>query len=282
MKFILIQALLLLASVVYTDVADAEENVACFGCDFSTKAREVAEQSVPGTIFTIINTENYTAQSFTTEIVFVGETPSIDEGTFVKAVPIPLTSSGRDSLSLIQSVVSEAERVNLQVPPDLPNTSIDDNLISAHNLIMTPSVRAPLGNFVSSSLDGAHQFAAVFSALLQVFDKIVSINVFVTVRFNDGSTARFKLVGLDVGGVMFEYIEGSAKNSEGQTIPDSASDFLGTFSFANEFNATQFTSIAALFNILVIQSASCSQQIMVNCSTTSDGTVTCTRFVSCN
>ena len=68
------------------------------------------------------------------------------------------------------------------------------------------------------------------SALQTVGEAVFSARVFATVRFPDGTTAIFDIVGVDpldsdFEMLRFEYRKGSARDSEGNAVPDRVSAF---------------------------------------------------------
>lgn len=125
-----------------------------------------------------------------------------------------------------------------------------------------------MGRFVANNLGIRAQLGSIAGLLLEIFGEITKVNVVVNVQFSDGSTATFDLTGIDSGSLEFTYLEGTAKDSEGQTIPDDINEFAGRFVFDSEQNQDRFSSIAQLFDIIMRDEPVCTFRFEVICSET--------------
>lgn len=87
------------------------------------------------------------------------------------------------------------------------------------------------------------RIASLFGAALSMFRSVFDAQIVVDVEFRDGSTALFVLTRVDdlLGGhaFVYEYKKGSARDSDGNLIPDSKSGFdgfQGTFTTTHNFD----------------------------------------------
>jgi hypothetical protein len=109
---------------------------------------------------------------------------------------------------------------------------------SAYNFMFDSHAQNRVSNYIDDNLNIWQSIGIPAAIPLEALGKIVSLEFHIPVEFSDGSTLKVELT--DVGGTYydgveytFEYIEGSAKDSDGNTIPDSlaaAAPYVGVSS----------------------------------------------------
>ena len=242
----------------------------------SSEARRLATLKPDGAIFSIIDLNRFTAHSYRVNVVFSAGEPFHT---------VDLINSTSNALGLKQNIfdaVRNLESVDIQVRSDLPQTSSNDALNSAADMLARGAER-DVGTFVVQNVTGMTRFGAVLGALGQAFGVInASINIVIDLEFSDGSSASFKVTGVNSdGSIEVEYLEDSALTSDGVRIPNGPQGFNnGRFDLREEQLSNGFEVIANAFDILLTTSASCTARTFVTCSAT-NGEVSCTRFIAC-
>jgi hypothetical protein len=107
---------------------------------------------------------------------------------------------------------------------------------SAYDVVHSSVNQQRVANYIIENMNIWETIGAPVFVPLSVFRKIVDLNLTISVTFADGSTAKFALTGLDgsLGELtyVFELLDDSARDADGNVIPDSAADaapFDGTF-----------------------------------------------------
>lgn len=167
----------------------------------------------------------------------------------------------------------------------------------AVNGLFKSSVDMPADSSVSSVMDVLHSpvaqeqvslalnrhlltmVGAVVTSALKMLPRVVwSARPYATVKFADGSTGKFEIRNLEPldseGHVFrFEYIEGSARDSDGNPIPDRLESFYGySADYSNRYNEWIFYRQATLFGVPV-RAATGVQKTSVVCVRTEDEVV---------
>ncbi len=132
--------------------------------------------------------------------------------------------------------VSRALKPNIELEPGFPVRNAEQVFGSAFNQrVISEQINISVPSRIGS----------LFGAALQVLGAVFKVDVRLNalILFPDGSTALFELVRLDhlTSGHFFvyEYKKGSARDSDGNAIPDSVSAFenyQGTFSTTGNWN----------------------------------------------
>jgi hypothetical protein len=264
-------SLLLLISV----NAYASHSVPCNACNMSTQARLIADARSPGETFTIIDTTNLRAESYRTELINIGGEP------FVVARSIALTSTGRNDLNDIRNSYALLESTIINIPEDLPNTNLPEDIGSSADLILTPTLRGSIGRFVEQESTIVQRASALAATLLRAFGLFPEgIPTEITVRFPDGSTATYRVTGTMGLTLTWDYVEGSARDANGNLVPDSENDFSGTFQFESTEDLENAVNIAELFGVQIRNGQQCTRVKQLTCST-AGGERICVRTVSC-
>ncbi|MEO0574421.1 MAG: hypothetical protein AAF004_03085 [Pseudomonadota bacterium] len=136
--------------------------------------------------------------------------------TAVRSVPVPDYQAEQFALDLaqIKAVVESIEDV--EIPPDVIGT--------AYDIVFDPGSRQSVADYISHNLGFFDQFTSTVLIPTVFVANLIKVDVvYISVRFPDGSRARYQLVGLesDNANVLdFEYLEGSAREPDGNFIPE--------------------------------------------------------------
>jgi hypothetical protein len=139
--------------------------------------------------------------------------------------------------------VGNAAKPGVVLGDDIPVRSAEEVLGSARNQTI-------VSEQINQSIPA--RIGSLFGAALSMFRTIFTDEIFIEVGFADGSTALFVLDRIDspTSGHMFVYVykPGSARDSEGNAIPDSAAS-LSTYDgiFGTEYNFEMFRRRARLY-----------------------------------
>ncbi len=134
-------------------------------------------------------------------------------------------------------------------------------------------------NAFNEFFNSEFSFFKVIAIVTSVMDVFWDLNYNMEVRFPDGSTASYKVYrinGDSENRVEWQYVLGSARDSEGNRIPEKIADF-GNFhgrydtAFSN-FNLSLFLNAAASFGIPVVDLSS-SSTVAVVCIGGAGGTL---------
>lgn len=119
-----------------------------------------------------------------------------------------------------------------------PGKPVPEDVVgSAYELVHSSVNRQRVAAYIIGHMSLWESIGAPVFIPLSLFRKVVDLNLTISVSFADGSTARFVLTGVEgsVGDLdyVFELVEGSARDADGNVIPQSAAEaapFEGTFS----------------------------------------------------
>ena len=143
--------------------------------------------------------------------------------------------------------VSRALEANIVLEPDFPVQNAEQVFGNAFN-------QTVISEQINISVPARIQ--SLFGAALQIVGAAFKVNIrlHALVRFPDGSTAIFELVRLNhlTSGhfFVFEYRKGSALDSEGNRIPDSAASFQNYgATFWSADNWTRFKRRAEIYGV---------------------------------
>ena len=113
----------------------------------------------------------------------------------------------------------------------------DDIVGSAYDVVHSSVNQQRVANYIVANMNIWESIGAPVFVPLSFFRKIVDLNLTISVTFADGSTAKFVLTGLEgsLGELryVFELLDDSATDADGNVIPDSVADaapFDGRFS----------------------------------------------------
>ncbi|PCI71343.1 MAG: hypothetical protein COB38_05820 [Gammaproteobacteria bacterium] len=145
---------------------------------------------------------------------------------------------------------------------------------SSFDIIHSSYNRGLVTNHIANNLSFFQTIAATAGIPLLALNKLVNINLVTTVTFPDGSTAIFNLTGVSGSfeeGITFEfeYKEGTAKDSNGNTIPESAAqanNYQGTYNTQSAAN-TMTTFISSWYSGggLICTSVAVKGKVVVTC-----------------
>jgi|GEM_PF-2781384 len=188
---------------------------------------------------------------------------------------------GADYRSWFGQARSEWVYVNAAAKPgvvlgnDVPVRSAEDVLGSAANQMV-------VSEQINRSIPA--RIGSLFGAALRMFRTIFTDEIFIEVGFTDGSTALFILDRIDspLSGHMFVYVykKGSARDSEGNAIPDSVAAF-DTYDgrFGSAYNFETFRRRARMYGADGLDPIRNFQPLPAHvvCASGSGGTVKCWR-----
>lgn len=99
---------------------------------------------------------------------------------------------------------------------------------SAYDVVHSSVNQQRVASYIIDNMTIWESIGAPVFVPLSIFRKIVDLNLTISVTFADGSTAKFALTGLDgsLGELtyVFELLDDSARDADGNVIPDSAAD----------------------------------------------------------
>lgn len=161
-----------------------------------------------------------------------------------------------------------------------PGKPVPDDIVgSAYDLVHSSVNRQRVASYIIGHMSLWESIGAPVFVPLSLFRKVVDLNLTISVSFADGSTARFVLTGIEgsLGDIdyVFELVEGSARDADGNVIPDSAAEaapFEGAFS--SESGARQMVSFIQTWY-------AAPSGPVITCTSKQDGnniTVTCRRI----
>ena len=113
---------------------------------------------------------------------------------------------------------------------------------SAYDVVNSRNLQQRVADYIDDNMNLWQTLGAPVSIPLRALGKIINLNLFISVTFSDGSTAKFDLTEVEGSlfsiSYKFELQEGSARDADGNLIPASAAEaapYSGVFS--NEENA---------------------------------------------
>jgi hypothetical protein len=234
--------------------------------NLSTQAKNIAHIKNPGDIFSIINADTLTATTYRGKLVYIWGEP------FVVAEGIPTSNEASQKVVSVKNWKTAMKQVNITIPVSLPGISIPTD--SAFGLVATPSMDAFVGQYITSNLGVIDTTGATVGGYLQILGKLVDFKAIITVRFSDGTTYDFTVVGFDTGGLVFGGVAGSGLSVEGIKIPGDASDFIGTHPFSNMGSVNGFAALSGLWGVTFKSTANCTDVPVITCSDV-NGDVVC-------
>ena len=122
-----------------------------------------------------------------------------------------------------QDVNASISRMNRSVP-----TSLTD---SAWDLVGKGYLQSAVASEFKTNQTLQTEVAHYLALVPAVLGKVVNVNLVVELDFSDGSTALFKIDGIDSDGdLTFSFLIG--KDKDGNKIEDKKSNFVGAFNFS--------------------------------------------------
>lgn len=135
------------------------------------------------------------------------------------------------------------KQLDIDVPAESGIKSVEDILNSSN-----PDL---FDNWLHDSNHFQYYFMQIVSQVGGMFISFLSGLQF-TVTFSDGSTGTFKTTDVQNGGrfTKMSYVKGTARDADGQTIPESADEYSNKiFNFTQELTVTNFVSRAGGFGV---------------------------------
>jgi len=216
----------LVLALAMAQAAAAPVVTSCHGCSES-QARRTAEAQVPlssrQTWFDVyvVNTPGRALRRY---IVQVDRSGGFPVAMAWPEAPEPAWQREFDAHADAWHSVSGLAKSGFDMPPDAPVKSVTEVFYSAAEV-----------DAVSSLLnDNFSNFAgSVVASTLKLLPGVAwSARIYVTVHFADGTSGQFQLTDVelddpDMHVFKFRYVQGSARDSEGNAIPDRLESFYG-------------------------------------------------------
>jgi hypothetical protein len=231
---------LLVISVFLCQRAIADEIISCTSCTteaqfkYKASSKHISKYGNSNSrsieTYQVINPKTGNIQAVTVHYFFERELNSSRIISRIAAVD-PVLKADVDELLFLVANANEDITIPLNITDSVFNVFSDTrvtNRISRH-LALTQkwqTIAARAGAYVTLPLT--------------LMNKIISFNAVVSVFFNDGSSMELKFVGLDSRGLtIWEYLEGSAKDSNGNHIPEKKSQAIKKYFFlsSNQLNS---------------------------------------------
>lgn len=264
--------LVLLLAVPATAVRAAPLVTSCHGCS-EHQARRVAEASAPldtrQTRFDvyIVDTPGKVLRRYLVEVARRDGFPSAFAWP---EAPDPDWQAEFLVLADHWHAVAGLLKSSVDMPADATVRSVTDVL---HSPVAQEQVSLALNRHLLTMV------GAVVTSALKMLPRVVwSARPYASVKFADGSTGKFEIRNLepmDAEGHVFrfEYIEGSARDSDGNPIPDRLESFYGySADYSDLYNRWIFYRQATLFGVPV-REATGIQKTSVVCVKTADEVV---------
>ncbi len=210
-----------------------EECNSCSSTQLSMKAKESVPTREGSYNVYLMDFESVTISKYSVSVVWMSR-----KGRYVAhAQAVTIESHILAEFSTQTKAISD-DLAMIKAGMVVPRTVVP----SAYDLMFNSSRQGDLSDYINDNLSLWQQIGAPVSIPLVALGKIVSINIIIPVEFSDGSTMQVQLVGLE-GDLFhveytFEYKEGSAKDPDGNIIPDSlsaAESYVGVSSSLENF-----------------------------------------------
>ena len=155
------------------------------------------------------------------------------DGGYMSAA-MPVTTEAHIRYEFEQSVAAiKADIASFETGTAIPGEVARSAFDIVHNSVLQQRV----SDYVNNHLNLWQSIGAPVAVPLTALGKVVNLNFVISVTFSDGSTAKLELTGLEgsLGDVSyrFELMEGSARDADGNLIPDTAAEaapYEGVFS----------------------------------------------------
>ncbi|MEP1743840.1 MAG: hypothetical protein ABJI60_01075 [Kangiellaceae bacterium] len=146
-----------------------------------------------------------------------------------------------------KSYVNELEQQKLDLVGNGIELPSSLGINSAFDIIHNSGFRNSISTHVSTHIGFIDVKVAGLVLPLTAIDKIASVVFIVPVTFPDGSTANWVLTGSSLTGTFtgeyeYTYVEGSAKDRQGNNIPENTDDAVGTATYDNYESSAENTA----------------------------------------
>ncbi|WP_445364942.1 hypothetical protein ACJJJB_11485 [Microbulbifer sp. ANSA001] len=108
----------------------------------------------------------------------------------------------------------------IQIPAEIGN--------SAWDMSGKSKTRNDIADYLSENIGLRNKIGNYATAATEIAG-IIEAEITVTIVFVDGSSAKFKISEINNNQIEFEYIEGSAKDANNNSVPTTVKGFAGTF-----------------------------------------------------
>ncbi|RZF98311.1 hypothetical protein EXT48_22930 [Pseudoalteromonas sp. CO348] len=174
-----------------------------------------------------------------------------------------------DGFNQVMAAKSEVSRYEVEIPKNISP--------SAYDMIQDTSSQRMVSNYVNNNAGVIKKVNYFAAALVDVFGKVVNVDVVVPIVFSDDTKANLKISGIrSINEINFEYQTGSAETSRGSKIPDRLSDFQGRIKFGDLVEYGKFGTLALTYGVSSGTPKVCQADVIVNCRRISSGHYECT------
>lgn len=208
-------------------------------CDSScsgnySKAVEVSQSYPSGTLFSVIDVENDVVDSYESVQRYM---PAAGEYIYM-STPVPVTANAISVLDDLLELKQSADELKVEVPGDVAD--------SVHDVITTSSIANDVSDYVGDFVNRDFlDNATLFLNRLGSMTQLIEVPLAIKVEFSDGSSAIYILTHQTTNGeTVFEIAEGSARDSDNNSLPEDQSDIPGTWLFTNDSNWEAFIDVA--------------------------------------
>ncbi|MCW8091725.1 hypothetical protein [Alteromonas sp. ASW11-130] len=273
--------LIMLVTFALISVSSYAEDI--YPCDFKcssafSQAVKVSASVSTGTIFSVVDLKDYSARTYVAERYYNRAAGEYLE----RAKQITTTTRAKNVANEVKTRMKSIQEQGITIPASTAR--------SAHDLILVPSTRQTVAQMLYSNMNFENKARSYFSFIVNTLSSMVpvpNITIYFKVPFSNGSTALFVVSGLSfdhgdiIGELTYEYVEGSAKDSDGNIIPSSTSGLMGTRYFRVSQNQSFFNAVADMYGAQVRVANSCKNTSYTICKTSSSGSATCTSYTTC-
>jgi len=208
-------------------------------------------------------------------------------GELIEGVTLTQTSQHANSIANTYNQMIELFKTK---PITLPTTIESIPSESASRIMTEGQLESRIGNYLRNNASASEILQARADNLLSIaINRLTNATIENTIllQFDDLSTAYFTInMNLANGALVesFDYVAGSAKFANGDSIPSSADNLLGNWVFENESDSRGFVRVGTMFGFSFVPVGkdiqNCSARI-ISCKKV-DGVEVCEVRHSCN
>ncbi|BFM05459.1 hypothetical protein [Halioxenophilus aromaticivorans] len=256
--------LMLIPFILVSQQTLAEKLYICdLSCDSSGKlARQIAPKLKEGTIFSVVNIINYTANTYRVKVV------RKPHGIELYTYQIVATTTKS------RSAIADIEKAAIQFlkPYAIPSSVTP----SAYDMLQSSSSKYGVALHLRNNLSLADRLKS-FSSRIANRTGISDFDSKIEVEFGDGTVAEFEFDGLDSHKRWkFKYVPGSSRDYEGNEVPEQRQSVPGVYQFPSYSIQTSFIRyVDRMFGINTLSPTACSGSYVVECSFESNGEIKC-------
>jgi hypothetical protein len=177
-------------------------------------------------------------------------------GELIETVESTSTSSNASQVSSqYLNLRAQLGVTPIDIPISYQAISGFKDVYSSAQLVSDPQLADWIGTYLTQTVTLKNMLEAFIVDIANIgINKIVgkSLESTVLIRFDNGSTAKFKTTYVAENGVILaelKYVEGSARFSDGSRVPTSAANVIGNWYFESNADSDGFVRLGALWGI---------------------------------